>query len=357
MSDPSNPSRPTRLALWGALVLLGLAIAYGAIWFINASLLRKGVESWIADRQRDGYTIQTAPPALVGFPTRLAVRLADATIATPAAKGAWHWHAAKIDVVASSLSISHISLDLSGTHEVTGGWIPANQPLRVGAERAQLALALGSDGRVSNTRFEAVNAKMSWPQAEQNLVQAGAITADVTLVGANTATPAVSSRVALSIDALSLPPLPHPLTSTVHKATITAEIDGPVTSGPLPQVLEAWRSAGGAFDVKDFSLDWPPLFVAGNGTVALDEHLQPEGAFSTRIGGYGEALDALIANNDLDARSGALAKSVLGLLSRNSANGGREIQVSVTVQDQALSVGPLQLLKLPAVAWPTATVP
>jgi hypothetical protein len=357
MSDPSNPPRTRRPALWGALVLLGLAIAYGTVWFANASLLRKGVESWIADRQREGYTIQTAPPALVGFPTRLAVRLTDATITTPAAKGSWRWHAGKIDVVASPLSISHMSLDLSGTHEVTGGWIPVDQPLRLGAEHAQLALTIGNDGRVSNARFETASAKMSWPQADQNLVQAGAIVADVTLVGANSATPAVTSRLALSIDELSLPSLPHPLTSTVHKATVTAEVDGPVTSGPLPQVLEAWRSAGGAFDVKDFSLDWPPLFVAGNGTLALDEHLQPEGAFSTRIGGYSEAIDALVAQNDLDARGGALAKGVLGLLSQNSANGGREIQVSVTVQDQKLSIGPLQLLTLPAVSWPAATVP
>src|SRR6185312_14842416 len=117
------------------------------------------------------------------------------------------------------------------------------------------------------------------------------------------------------------------------------------------------HGAGGAFDVKDFSLDWPPLSVAGNGTVALDEHLQPEGAFSTRIGGYSEAIDALVAQNDLDARGGALAKGVLGLLSKNSTNGGREIQVSVTVQDQRLSVGPLQLLTLPAVSWPIAAVP
>jgi hypothetical protein len=338
-------------------VLLGLALAYGAVWFANASLLRKGVETWIADRQREGYTIQTAPPTLVGFPTRLAVRLNDATVTTPPAKGSWRWHAGKIDVVASAFSVSHISLDLSGTHEVTGGWIPADRPLRLGADRANLALTIGADGRVSDARFDTANAKMSWPEADQKLVQAGAITADVTLVSAGGATPAVSSRLTLSVDALSLPPLPHPLTSTIQKATLTAEIDGPVTSGPLPQVLEAWRSAGGAFDVKDFSLDWPPLSVAGNGTVALDEHLQPEGAFSTRIGGYSEAIDALVAQNDLDARGGALAKGVLGLLSKNSTNGGREIQVSVTVQDQRLSVGPLRLLTLPAVSWPIAAVP
>ena len=58
-----------------------------------------------------------------------------------------------------------------------------------------------------------------------------------------------------------------------------------------------------------------------------------------------------------DQRATALAKSVVGMLSQNSANGGRELRVSITVQNRVLSVGPLQLFEIPPVKWPAAASP
>jgi len=354
--EPSRSRSFKRPLLWSGLLLVILAGAYGAVWFTNASLLRAGVERWIAERRAEGVTIETAPPALVGFPAKLAVRLGNVSVATPVAKGGWRWHAGNVDVVASPLSISRISLDLSGMHDISGGWIPKSEPLHLASTRAQLGLVIGRDGQVSESRFTASGLAASWPGTDSALIHADAVDAVVSLAGNHGATPAVTSHLVLGLENLSLPPLPAPLTPTLRKLSLTADVDGPVTAGPLPQVLEAWRSAGGAIDVKDLSLDWPPLFIAGNGTAALDENLQPMGAFTTRVSGLDAVIDAVAVKNGLDQRATELAKGVIGLLSQNGPN-GREAHVSVTVQNRMVSVGPLQLLEVPPVTWPAAAAP
>jgi hypothetical protein len=52
-----------------------------------------------------------------------------------------------------------------------------------------------------------------------------------------------------------------------------------------------------------------------------------------------------------------MAKGVVGMLSQSSAGGGSEVHVSVSVQNRVLSIGPLQLLEVPAVKWPVAATP
>jgi hypothetical protein len=361
MSQPQNPEpararKPDRIVLWSALLLVILVSVYIAAWFVSASLLRNGVERWIAERRAEGLTVETANPALTGFPTRIAVRLQNVSLTVPPAKGSWRWHTGKVDVVGHLLSLSDVSLDLSGMHEISGGWIPQTQPLHVASERARLGFVVDSGGRVSQSRFTAVGLSLSWSDAL--LLHTDAVDATVSLIANQGATPAVSSHLVLGVENLSLPPLPAPLTPTLRKLAITADVDGPMSnSGPLPQVLEAWRSAGGAIDVKDFTLDWPPLFVAGNGTAALDQNLQPMGSFTTRINGLDSVIDAVISQKGLDQRVGAMAKGVVGLLSQNGTNGAREVRAPISVQDRMLSIGPLQLLEIPPVKWPSEAVP
>jgi hypothetical protein len=119
-----------------------------------------------------------------------------------------------------------------------------------------------------------------------------------------------------------------------------------------PQAVEAWRDAGGTIDISRLEIAWGPVRMVGDGTVALDAGLQPEGALSVRISGLDEILTAMERAAMIDARTAAIARITLAVLTRPSEDGGpAQARLPLTIQDRQLSVGPVKLLELPQIRW------
>jgi len=124
-------------------------------------------------------------------------------------------------------------------------------------------------------------------------------------------------------------------------------------SGLNADSLEVWRFNGGAFDITNLAIMYGPLGMKGAGTFALDGNLQPVGAFTAKITGYNAAIDALSRIKAIPPGNAAIAKIALGAIAKVPNGGGpKMIEVPLTAQDQYLSVGPVQLLRLPQIVWP-----
>jgi hypothetical protein len=124
-----------------------------------------------------------------------------------------------------------------------------------------------------------------------------------------------------------------------------------VASGPLPRTpdaagLDAWRVAGGVIDVSRLEIDWGPLSVSADGTLALDDALRPLAALSARIIGYGAALEALAAAGVVKPGDASLATIALNLIATPDAEGRRVLTVAVTAQNGILMVGPITIARL-----------
>ena len=88
-------------------------------------------------------------------------------------------------------------------------------------------------------------------------------------------------------------------------------VKGAVPDGPLVQAIAAWRDAGGTIELDHLQLNWGGLGVTANGTIALDQDLQPIGAFSGGIEGFGAILSALVEAGRLSTEQAALAQIAL----------------------------------------------
>lgn len=169
----------------------------------------------------------------------------------------------------------------------------------------------------------------------------------------------VTLRAALRADRLALAPgilpaTPSPvLGNEIRVIRTDFSVNGTLDARqPTPQALQAWRDAGGTIDVDRLELVWGPVRLAGDGTMALDANLQPEGAFAARVSGLADILTALEKAAIIDARTAAIARITLAVLTRPAADGGPpQAQVPLTIQDGVLSVGPVALFKLPRIAW------
>jgi hypothetical protein len=119
-----------------------------------------------------------------------------------------------------------------------------------------------------------------------------------------------------------------------------------------PDGLSRWRDAGGTLELTDFSLAWGPLQIAGDGTLAVDDALQPVGAFTAQIAGLDRVVSLLEKTGRMRPQQAAIARIALAVLTRAPANGGApQARVPVSIQDRQLSIGPIPLLRLPTVHW------
>ena len=127
--------------------------------------------------------------------------------------------------------------------------------------------------------------------------------------------------------------------------------------GPLPHVLKTlpisrWQAAGGIAEIRSFRLNYGPMNVHTKGTLALDQALQPVGAFTARIRGFGAIVDILEYNGTLGNGEAMTAKFVLGALAEtDSSTGLNTLEIPISLQDQFLYAGPLKLTRLPPVHW------
>ena len=119
-----------------------------------------------------------------------------------------------------------------------------------------------------------------------------------------------------------------------------------------PDGLTRWRDTGGTLELADFSLVWGPLQIAGDGTLAVDDALQPVGAFTAQIAGLDRLVDLLERTGRMRPQQAAIARIALAVLTRAPANGGApQARLPVSIQNQQLSIGPIPLLRLPTISW------
>jgi len=129
-------------------------------------------------------------------------------------------------------------------------------------------------------------------------------------------------------------------------------------SGGLPlrhdgAAMAEWRDGGGTVEISQLAAKHGPLSMSGDGTGALDDTLQPIGAFSLRVQGVMETVDRLEVAGLIKQRAAVLIKTVLAALTKSQGSGdGSELKVPLSIQDGKIFVGPVAVAKVPVVRWP-----
>jgi hypothetical protein len=145
----------------------------------------------------------------------------------------------------------------------------------------------------------------------------------------------------------------------IAELALEGVFNGPLPSGGIAKgrglsaLATSWRDEGGSLELQRFVVDWGQARLDATATLALDEDLQPMGAGTGKIAGYGAALDALAADAVLTRSAATAAKAVLSLLANTPADGEPgEVEVPLTLQFRTLSARQVPLVRLPEIDWP-----
>lgn len=346
---PPEPRRPHRRR-WGLLAVglaLLLAVGWTVAWQVVARQVEGAVAAWIEQRRSLGERLEHGPMVLGGFPLRVEVTLHQV-----------HWSredgptlltAAAAEVRTSvpiwdpfRLTVRPIG---GGRASAAGSWGSMTGDAAV----VVASVALGRD-RPRHVDLTLRNLDLTGP--------GGAVMAHVEAVdavvdptpepqdGANAAVPTTleTSGRATGVRPAGAERLPFEGPATV---SWRAALRGAVDPSAGLTGLALWRDAGGVVDIHHLSVSWAPVDLVGDGTVALDAAMRPEGAGVAQVVGVAEALDRLVALGRMKPGDAALLKLAAIAASEPSEDGsGQRIRAPVSVQDGTLRVGRIAVAKV-----------
>lgn len=325
------------------LLLLAAAASYTGYWFYIARRLPGTIADWAAARSAEGYDVRWDDLAVGGFPASLTVSLTGAALAGARplpfeAKAAavigearpWNlrrWHVtapngARVEAARGGDAISAAALDVTvatGADKDTSVRVAAHQITGSGA-----AALLG---------VAEVDAQLSLPARPPVDHRQEGARATVRLLG------------------VALPRAVPSLGATIDSVTLSGALKGAVRDGKLRDALAAWRDDGGTIELEQAALRWNSLAASANGTLALDETLQPIGALTATIENQNAVIDAAVAGGTMRAQDANLAKILLGLMAKPGPDGKKQLTLPVTLQNRRLYLGPAQIAVLPVITW------
>lgn len=346
----ATPPLARRIAV--ALPLVAI-LGYIAFWFTVAGTAEKQVGTWIAAERARGLEIETGGLATSGFPFRVQVRLAAPRAKWPG--GAWA--GPPLMLSAAPWDWRRLNWTAPGKHLIE--WTDRGGRPRRATLAATHLEGWGEPGRGGLPRLEAwlTDGVIDMPDA----LAGGTITARGLLLQvlppSRDETESAgdgSPRLPLSLDAkgVTLPPaMATALGRDIERLALEMSLNGPVPQGPWPEPALAWRDAGGVLEIKQLGIAYGPLNLTGEGTLAIDRAGQPEGAFTARVTGFSETVEALRKQGVMENAAADAVQVVLGLLAKGPLGGPRTLDVPMTLQDRTFSLGAVKLFRLKPVDW------
>jgi hypothetical protein len=339
--------RSTRLGLAAAGVLLVLFGAYAAYWRIVAGRIGEGVVAWQQSVRARKIDASWQKLRVAGFPFHFRVELASAALRDRALSPAPEVRLPTL--TGSARPWNFADWRLSAPQGLSADLAAAGRrpPLKLAARSAVGTASVAPNGV---TRL--------WLYCQDASAEAGGrvpiksaaawITVPATPPRADTDP---SFALALDLRQVHLPAPPPSFSDTVDELALGITIKGAVPDGPLVPALSAWRDGGGTIELDHLHLQWGGLGAVANGTIALDQELQPTGAFSGGIEGFGVILNALVEADRLSAEQAALAQIALSALARPGPDGQPQLATSFTLQNGKMYLGPAQLGEAPRIVW------
>lgn len=355
-----RPPLTLRLIRWFLLGLVTfgvVSIAYTAYWFYVARAFRDGLPAWIERLGGPGATLVYRQLEISGYPFQFRLILHEPALDAPAlpalAGKPLRWRAERIMASMPPWNFNAYTIDLAGDHRID--W-PAERGPRtttLSASEFTVHTDMKDDGLPGLAHFDIARLRIADGTAADPLWQIGGakLNAQRLFPDGDVATKPTFS-LDFAIEDARIPPGNFPLGRDVARLTGAVNVIGTLADPTNTEGLSVWRDAGGIVEFTLNQTKYGPLTVEGTGTAALDESLQPITAGTAKVEGLFPAIDALRERDLVRSRDAAMAKVILGVMSRSNDKGVPTISLPFAIQNQKLAVGPVPLMDVPTIQWP-----
>jgi hypothetical protein len=325
-------------------ILLIAGAALSAYWYWAADQVRLAIAEWSEEQRARGYDITYRGPEIGGFPARLTVGFTEPRVAAPQG---WRWSGGAIAGEAAFWRPEVLTLALPRRQRLIAPWGGRQRELTLEAADARGFIHLGRGGWMKSATLELDSPVLR--EVDGRTVSARFFRSDMTrrpptLEGTDDWTLIMHGEAAdvrLPEDAAG------PLGRTLERLSYNATLRGFIPRGDPKAALAQWRDSGGLLELQKIRLVWGPLDLSADGAATLDRQFRPQGAFTARIAGLPEALDAFARHGLIEPAAAIAFKLGTLALARQRDETGREtVEVPITLQDGLFYLGPVAIFSL-----------
>jgi Uncharacterized protein conserved in bacteria len=331
--------------LYGIIGFILLSSAYSYAWFLSAERLEQRIFKQVALLEQEGYFFAHDGIKVSGFPFSVCVQILDPrfmasapwsvniSIQGPVKLQAPIFNLNKVQVVSHERCIINFAF-LGETEEWAlkahglDGHFDLKSPL------TDLALTL------RKPQFEALTASQLTVAIQ---FKAGA---------------SLKNHYRLTLTDFNPAPLhlPH-LSPTIQEIHLDVSATGPFNREiSFEAALQEWARNQGILEINQSRLIWDQLKCESNGTLTVDEALQPLMAFAAEIYGLDALLEKLGDAGYIKKAVIPLVKASLHLL-KETKQSGKQVshyhKVALSFQDGEIFLGPIPIAKLGTFNWAT----
>jgi hypothetical protein len=343
-----------------AAVLVGIA-AYTVFWFHVKAEVQVNIAGWMEDRRDAGDTVRYDSLDIAGYPFRIEVTATNPRFGRVQDGGSWTIDGHSLRVIAAPWNLGHIVAYQEGPFEIRYHAPRPDGPDRV-IELTGMSDAAGASAVWKNRTWDHADLEFSGlsltAKGSTVPLTVGHLEFHVRLLHPDEpAQPGglvQPERTEYALEAMDLAfpgATEEPFGRTIQDLSTVLEVHGDKPLGRTVAEIEAWRDAGGTVDVNSLALDWGPLQVQINGSLALDENNRPMGALTAKFTNYDKLIDALSATKPGERPE--LKRFLEGLM-KSTGQPQDTLTLPFSMQDGALYLGPVAVTTLPPLIGPSA---
>ncbi|TVS00085.1 MAG: DUF2125 domain-containing protein [Rhodospirillales bacterium] len=341
-SPTRNPPVRRRLRIAAVMTVVIVAVAWVGYGIAIGTLFGRAIDDWIDAHRAEGYAISYAARDDVRRPWGTQTVFHQPVITAPPGAEPWTWQGERAVVALNPLRPDRVNIDLKGGHELIRR---GNRPAHVFGQAASLQFLVSQ----SAARVDGADIALTFQDGHRLTV--AALAGSAKPVSTNPGVPAIA--LTLGAADITVPAdWQFPLGPEIAGAEVVATLVGPPPPAATGPAIRAWSAAGGLVEIEKLDLAYGPAILAGSGTFTFDADAQPLAALAVTMQGFLETVNALRDRGLMRREDAFAARFILSALAQAPDDGGPpRLSASLTVQDRELSIGPLVLLRLPAIAW------
>lgn len=335
-----------RKLIIGGAVAAAIAV-WLVVWYVIAGVIEREANTWIARQRAQGVRIEFSSLTVGGFPFGWHIDVGQPTVVAPG-PAAPEWKGDRATATIRPWNPRSVWMRFEGSHRLTYGEGNARQAAVLEAARPDAILVVNGEGALESLtvdfgsltiRSEAIPGPVTAARAQ------GVITV------APRRPPTERARwITVTLDWLDValpPPLTRGMPNLIQRLELEGGFNGALTPGPAAAAVRAWREAGGTIEINRLALNWAPLDIEGDATIALDEQDRPLFAGVARARGLIETIDRAQQARLIPGTQAFAARFAVMAQQRPGPDGRPQVVVPFNAQDGVLTVMNLQVLRLP----------
>ncbi|MCW9033236.1 MAG: DUF2125 domain-containing protein [Rhodospirillales bacterium] len=342
-----------KLTIVVPVLTVSLIALYSLYWWSLALSFEQTFKGWLEARAGNGYVASAELVELGGFPSAISLSVEGLHLGGKTGDEAeWAWKSRQTKISSNPWQPNQYQIALSGDQNLR--FLLEGVPVvyQGSANSVTLETSIDFEGYPTKTFLSLVGLNLI-SSNEVTPISVGTLKLNFKRLPSK-AKDSPAMEIAFEAEGVSGPNiLMSPFGGTFKRVVFSARQVGNIENQrPLISQIVEWRDKGGFIEVDHLALDHGPVVLSANGTVALDQEMQPLGSFTSRTFGFFEAVDVLRSKGLIKSKDATMIKLVLGVVSKTTGDGERRrLDLPISVQNRSVYTGPIRLVGLAPVDW------